>query len=126
MSDQSETITTVTTVTTEPVEPAGAVEALKAEEAGGLQAFNVRDSEFHVVADLPGIVLLDMGVAADPSATSAEQLRAVRQFLKAAVPLEEQVAFEALLRNAQPVIKIDELNKVVEQLIGIVGGRPTQ
>lgn len=117
MSDQSEAT---------EIETPTAIEALKVEEAGGLQEFTVRDSTFHVVADLPGIVLLDMGVAADPSATSAEQLRAVRQFLKAAVPVDEQGAFEALLRSAQPVIKIDELNKVVEQLIAIVGGRPTQ
>lgn len=101
-------------------------EALKAESAGTERTFPVRDQNFRVVPELPGIVLLDLGVAADPSATPAEQLRAVREFLNAAIVEEDRPAFERLLRTAQPIIKIDELNKVVEGLIEMVGGRPTE
>jgi len=100
--------------------------ALKAEADGTERTFPVRDQTFHVVAELPGIVLLDLGVAADPAATPAEQLRAVREFLNAAITPEDQPAFERLLRTAAPIIKIDELNKIVEGLIEMVGGRPTE
>lgn len=108
-----------------PLDPSG-YEALKAESEGTERTIPIRDQTFRVVAELPGIVLLDLGVAADPAATPAEQLRAVREFLKAAIVPDDQAAFERFLRTAQPIIKIDELNGIVEKMIEMVGGRPTE
>lgn len=106
--------------------PTAAYEALKAEANGAERTFQVRETTFRVVPELPGIVLLDLGVAADPAATPAEQLRAVREFLKAAIVADDQPAFDRLLRTANPIIPIEELNKIVEGLIEMVGGRPTE
>ena len=85
----------------------------------------VRDKEFRVAAELPGIVLLDLGLASDPNSTQGEQLRAVRQFLHAAIHEEDVDAFEVLLRTARPVIQMEELNKLVEKLVEQTAGRPT-
>lgn len=100
-------------------------EALK-NEAEESATVEVRDQTFKVVANLPGIVLLDLGVASDPSATQGEQLRALREFLKAAIDSSDQGRFENFLRTAQPTIYIDELNEIVEKLLGVIGGRPTE
>jgi len=103
-------------------------EAMKAEakEDDGTTEVEIRDQTFKVVANLPGIVLLDLGVASDPSATQGEQLRALREFLKSAIAPEDLGRFEHFLRTAQPTIYIDELNKIVEKLLAVIGGRPTE
>lgn len=101
-------------------------EAMKAEADDGTTEVEVRDQTFKVVANLPGIVLLDLGVASDPSATQGEQLRALREFLKAAIAPADIGRFEHFLRTAQPTIYIDELNKIVETLLAVIGGRPTE
>ena len=107
-----------------------AYKALKAEEAedqeGTVRNIMVREKEFRLVNQLPGIILLDLGLASDPAATQGEQLRAVRQFLHAAIHSDDVAAFEFYLRTAQPVIEMEELNKVVEALITEVAGRPTE
>lgn len=87
---------------------------------------DVRDREFRVADQLPGIILLDLGLASDPNATQGEQLRAVRQFLHAAIHVDHVDAFEVYLRSAQPVIEMEELNKIVEKLVEDVAGRPTE
>lgn len=104
------------------VTPTEALAALKGEN----DTVTVRDQKFRVVTNLPGIVLLDLGVAADPSATQAEQLRALREFIKAAVHADDAGKFENLLRTAQPIIDIGELNDIVADLLAVVGGRPTE
>lgn len=101
--------------------------AMKAEaNDDGTTEVEIRDQTFRVVANLPGIVLLDLGVASDPSATQGEQLRALREFLKSAIVPEDLGRFEHFLRTAQPTIYIDELNKIVEKLLAVIGGRPTE
>ena len=108
---------------------------VNADEYRGLKAeqdvdnspkIDVRDHSFRVVEQLPGIILLDLGLASDPSATQGEQLRAMRQFLHAAIHADDVAAFEHYLRTAQPVIEIDELNELVERLITLVAARPTE
>jgi len=106
-------------------------DALKAEAAAETGAeeqsrLQVRDQSFRVVSNLPGIVLLDLGVASDPSATQGEQLRALREFLKAAIHPDDLPRFEHFLRTAQPTIYIEELNGIVEKLLTVIGGRPTK
>ena len=86
----------------------------------------VRDKEFRVADSLPGIILLDLGLASDPNATQGEQLRAIRQFLHAAIHENDVEQFEVLLRNARPAIEMEELNKIVEKLVEDVAGRPTE
>lgn len=86
----------------------------------------VRDREFRVADQLPGIILLDLGLASDPAATQGEQLRAMRQFLHAAIHEDDVEMFEVYLRTARPVIEIDELNKIIEKLVEDVAGRPTE
>jgi hypothetical protein len=100
--------------------------ALKAEEAGEGGSIEVRDQSFRTVANLPGIVLLDLGVASDPSATTGEQLRAMRQFIHAAIHPEDVAKFEHLLRTANPIIDMDELNTYVEKLMEVITARPTE
>ena len=110
----------------EPVDVEG-YKALKAEEAGeaAIRTITVRDRDFRIVNSLPGIILLDLGLASDPNATQGEQLRAIRQFLHAAIHEDDVELFEVYLRTARPVIEMEELNKVVEKLITEVAGRPT-
>ena len=109
---------------------ASAYKAMKAEETAeadeAVRNITIRDKEFRLVNQLPGIILLDLGLASDPAATQGEQLRAVRQFLHAAIHSDDVAAFEFYLRTAQPVIEMEELNKVVEALITEVAGRPTE
>lgn len=104
--------------------------ALKTEEeakkSGEAQVVEVRDREFKVTESLPGIILLNLGLASDPSATQGEQLRAVRQFLHAAIHPDEVDSFEVYLRSAQPAIEMEELNKIVEKLVTEVAGRPSE
>jgi len=101
--------------------------ALKVEQADdGSVSVTVRDKTFRVVSQLPGIVMLDLGLASDPAATQGEQLRAIRQFLHATIHSADVASFEHHLRTAQPVIEMDELNKLVEELITTVAGRPTE
>jgi hypothetical protein len=116
----------------EKVDPVSsdAYRAAKAEEGseGATQPrmIPVRDREFRVADQLPGIVLLDLGLASDPNATQGEQLRALRQFLHAAIHEDDVEAFEVFLRTARPVIEMEELNKVVEKLVEMTAGNPTE
>ena len=128
MSDSGvQTVTTATQAAAQPDAPAepaesGDYEGLKAEASGDHQPFTVRDREFRAVTQLPGIVLLDIGLASDPKSGDMEQLRAIKGFLKAAIWHEDQEEFDDYLRTAEPVILIGELNKIVEQLISMVSG----
>lgn len=105
--------------------------ALKA-EAGDNQTDDskthipVRDQKFKIADEIPGIVLLDLGLATDPNATQGEQLRAMREYLTAAIHEDEVESFMVFLRKARPVIDITELNQIVEKLVELVAGRPTK
>ena len=133
MSDVSgvQTVTTAQEVDDETPSPVKAVEgsdmeSLKAEANDKWQTFTVRDSEFRAVTQLPGIVLLDIGLASDPKSGDMEQLRAIKNFLKSAIWHEDQDGFDTFLRESDPPVLIGELNKIVEQLISMVSGnRPT-
>lgn len=111
------------------LDPAG-YEAMKAEtdETGEAEApfIEVRENKYKTAEKIPGIVLLDLGVASDPSATQGEQLRAMRQFIHAAIDPEEVAKFEHFLRTANPIIDMEELNTVVEKLMAVVTARPTE
>jgi hypothetical protein len=119
-------------VKAKPIEDGGlnkeALDAMKAEATEGEESLmvEVRDQKFRVVSNLPGIVLLDLGVASDPSATQGEQLRALREFLKAALHEDDLGKFEHYLRSARPIIDIEELNGIVERLLAQIGARPTE
>jgi hypothetical protein len=134
MSDASQAATTAEPADNEvpvaeaPDAPVSAdgYKALKVEQDGDETKVIIREKSFRVVSQLPGIVLLDLGLASDPSATQGEQLRAIRQFLHATIHNDDVAAFEHHLRTAQPVIEMDELNKLVEELITQVAGRPTE
>jgi len=101
------------------------LDTIRAEEEIKPRSIEVRDQNFKTAERLPGIVLLDLGLASDPEATQGEQLRAMRQFLQAAIHPDDIARFEVYLRRAQPVIEMEELNKVIETLITEVAGRPT-
>jgi len=132
----------VQSVTTAPAQPQGeevpaqqapdtpvsadGYNAQKTEVLGEAETVEVRDRKFRVVDKLPAIILLDLGLASDPAATQAEQLRALRQFLNAAIHPDDNASFEVYLRQAQPVIEMEELNGIVEKLIAQVAGRPTE
>lgn len=87
---------------------------------------DIRDKRFKLVDQLPGIIMLDLGLAADPSATTNEQARATRQFLHAVIHPDDVGAFEHFLRTAVPVIDMDELGKIMENLLTEISGRPTK
>lgn len=100
--------------------------ALKAEESDEHTYQEVRDQKFRIADEIPGIVLLDLGLASDPNATQGEQLRAMRDYLNSAIHEDEIDRFNVYLRKARPVIDINELNKIIEELIEKVAGRPTK
>lgn len=118
------------TVEVAPPEPASVAgyEALKEEATPAPEGrfIPVRDKKFRIAESLPGIILLDLGLASDPNATQGEQLRAVRQFLHAAIHETDVELFEVYLRTARPTIEMEELNKIVEKLVEETAGRPTE
>src|SRR5438552_2714376 len=113
--------------TPEPTSTDG-YEALKEEEKTAEEGHftDVRDRKFRLVDELPGIIMLDLGLAADPSATTNEQAKATRQFLHAVIHPDDVVAFEHFLRTAKPVIDMEELGKIMENLLTEISGRPTK
>lgn len=118
MADDAET----TTVTKKTGKAAAAeVAALKSQG----KPVTLRDQDFAVVKELPGITILDLGLAADPEAGDFPRLKAIREVLDVAITLEDRGRFKNLLKNADPVIGIEELDGVISQLIEQVMGRPT-
>ncbi|HUW00728.1 MAG TPA: hypothetical protein VMW08_00110 [Acidimicrobiales bacterium] len=105
---------------------ASTVKAMKAEATGDeSRSVALRDQSFRVVDELPGITLLDLGLAADPEASDFDRIRAVRRVLDDAIVLGDRSRFKSLLRNAQPTIGMQELDGVISQLIELVTGSPT-
>lgn len=86
----------------------------------------VREQKFHVTTELPAIVVLDLGVASDPSASTGAKLMALRGFLNAAIVPEEIDSFNHLLRSAKPAILMEELNEITEDLMSKVVAVPTE
>lgn len=127
-TDQVEAAPSAEPAAADAVMETEAYKAMKAETGPDSRLYEVpgRDRSFRVVDNLPGIVILDLGLAADPSATQTEQLRALREFIKCAIHPDDQAAFEVFLRNARPTIYIEELNQIVEGLLAVIGGRPTE
>lgn len=112
--------------TTTPVKKTGKaaaaeVAALKSEG----KPITLRDQDFAVVKELPGITILDLGLAADPEANDFARLKAIREVLDVAIIPAEMGRFKNLLKYADPVIGIEELDGVISQLIEQVMGRPT-
>lgn len=86
----------------------------------------IREKKFHITTDLPAIIVLDLGVASDPSSSTGDKLRALRNFLNAAIVEDEVDAFNHLLRTAKPAILMDELNEITEDLMTKVVAVPTE
>lgn len=85
----------------------------------------VRDEKYTVVDELPGIVLMDLGIASDPAATDGERLRGLKSFLDSALVDADKPRFERQLRSARPVIGITEIEEIIGQIAPKVTGRPT-
>ena len=119
--------------TKDPKDPklaASELAAMKAEAGnakGDKQAREVhlRDQSFGVHDELPGITLLDMGLAANPNATQWERLGAAREVLDVAIVAADRGRFKELLKYADPVIGMEELDGLISQLIEQFTGRPT-
>lgn len=114
--------------TKDPKDPklaASEVAALKAEAEKPKREIHLRDQSFGVLEELPGITLLDMGLAANPNATQWERLGAARQVLDVAIISGDRGRFKELLKYADPVIGMEELDGLITQLIEQFTGRPT-
>lgn len=111
-----------------PVQPADTSDAYVShqEAINGDRTVFVRDEKYTVVEELPGIVLMDLGIASDPSATDGERLRGLKSFLDNALVDEDKARFERQLRTARdPVIGIKEIEDIIGQIAPKVTGRPT-
>jgi len=97
-----------------------------AEAAGVPRDFPIRDRTFHLVPKLPGITLMKMGVAGDPSIGPARQMTAILDFLHVALVPDERDAFMQFLEfEAEPVIEVEELNVLIGKMAEEFTGRPT-
>jgi hypothetical protein len=110
-----------------PVQPADTSDAYAAhlEALSPDRTVFVRDEKYTVVDELPGIVLMDLGIASDPAATDGERLRGLKSFLDSALVDEDKARFERQLRSARPVIGIKEIEDIIGQIAPKVTGRPT-
>jgi hypothetical protein len=104
-----------------------AVMAAQVAEAEGVpREFPIRDRVFHLVPKLPGITLMKMGVAGDPSIGPARQMSAILDFLHVALVEDEREAFMHFLEHdAKPVIEVEELNELIGKMAEVFTGRPT-
>lgn len=109
----------------QPVDTSDAYAAHQ-EAVNGDRTVFVRDERYTVVEELPGIVLMDLGIASDPSASDGERLRGLKSFLDSALVDEDKPRFERQLRTARdPVIGIKEIEDIIGQIAPKVTGRPT-
>lgn len=105
----------------------GAVVAAQVAEAAGEERdFPVQDRVFHLVPKLPGITLMKMGVAGDPTVGPARQMSAIMDFLSVAIVPDERAEFIHFLEyEADPVIEVEELNDLISKMAEVFTGRPT-
>jgi hypothetical protein len=81
---------------------------------------------FTAVEEIPGIVALDLGRAADEDTPETEKMSILYNIITTIVIDEDQRRFEKLLRTCEPVIKAPELMHYVQQILEEISGRPTE
>lgn len=96
------------------------------EAADPNKSVTVRGQTFRLVDELPGLLLMDLGVAGSGAASQEDTLMALRDFLRFGIVEEDRARFRHLLMTAKdPVIGVEDLNAIVTQMVPKVTGRPT-
>lgn len=105
-----------------------ALDALEAESVPESPALTleVRGQNFHLVKEVPAIVMLRLSAAGDTKTPPAKQMSAIVTFLERVIVEDDREAFMALLEDAEPVIDFDELSEILEAATEVIAGRPTQ
>lgn len=85
----------------------------------------IREDRFQVVDELPGFVTIEVGALASDDLTGPERLAIIRRLFDYCVVPADRGRLKALLRNAEPPIRDDELVEVMKDLVAAVLGRPT-
>lgn len=111
-----------------PVNAAAAVATLATEaevDEDTRPTVKVRDRTFHLRRKLPGMVMLRLSAAADPTTPVPAQMSAMFTFFRKIVASDEAEDFIAYLEDADPEIEFDELTEVMNEAMEVLGGRPT-
>ena len=99
---------------------------LRSEHTTQESVITVRDQEFRLVDELPAIIYLDLATVGDPNADPVDQMDRMRNFIKYAVHPDDSGRFQSLLRSAQPVVGMEELVEIVQNMAEVLSQRPTQ
>lgn len=75
--------------------------------------------------ELPAATLLDLALTGDPKSKPIQRVRAMSGFLVTAVHPEDTDDFNEWLRSADPVVDMEELQKIVEEIVEKVTDIPT-
>lgn len=86
----------------------------------------VRDRVFRVHDEVSGMLMLDLSLMSDRKTKDSEKVRILRNFLDGAIHVDDVDDFNDLLRYTQPVIDVNELMDIVQDVVVLVAGSPTE
>ena len=79
---------------------------------------------FDLVDEVPGFLILELGTLTDKSAPDIERLRAMNDFVKVAVAPDQRYEFAQHVRQAVPVIGMEETQEIIERMVKQLLHRP--
>ncbi len=121
-------------------EPAGGRDAMKAEMAAiearaaadddevavCARPLVFRDREWKLVAELPAVVVLDVGSLSDPALPQGEQFSIQRWVIVGIIHPPQRAEWRTFLRRARPIVTPDDLADVLRRALETIFGNPTE
>lgn len=86
--------------------------------------FTVRGRTWHL-RQLPAVVMLDLALLGDDRATDLQGARAIHDFLESAIVKSDAAEWAKFLRDSDPVIELEELTTMIQEILEVLTGRPT-
>lgn len=74
---------------------------------------------------LPAVTMLDLALLGDPKSTDIQGARAIHDFLHGAISKEQSAEWSEFLRESEPLIEMDELVMMIQQMLETLTARPT-
>lgn len=102
------------------------LEVLEREHKGEAIEFELRGEVFRCANPVPGMVVMLIGEVTDEALDPSERLRIFGKIGKGVVHEEDVSRFEAHLLGSKPVMDLEQIIGVYQEVLALAMGNPTE
>lgn len=86
----------------------------------------MRGQRYKLRESIGAVNMMDLALTGDDDTSDVEKVKILLDFIDSTVVADQAKDFRKALRKSDPPIEMEELQTVIESLIEVISGRPTE